>query len=308
MTILLLLLTGASVFSVGGMGEDMAAFRMPFYGPLDKARLEFTLSPEFDIMTEAGDIRNRFWTNPFLLNFRIPLNKTLALTLGNAERFNQSSDVYLDRDPLTMHLRADGGVDEVECRINANLPIAEFFGGGSYIFGASREVWEYDVGDYSAVDTFQYQYRGRIFSAGLRWRSFGVAYEGLGRVTMVKADADSAFDLPQRLSIRLTPAFGTYKLLLEFEHSLWTDNMSPYRVRLGLSRAANRLAYTYNPWYYNGIQEHGFDAGRVFSIRNIGFIDFDLNVAYRSHGTVKEFKVVPEIKLTLEEIFSRMKR
>jgi hypothetical protein len=301
-------LIGASVFSVGGMGEDKAVFQLPFYGPQNKAQLQFFLKPEFDITTENGDFRGRFWTNPFIVNLQIPVRDRILISAGNAERFDQSSDIYLHRDPLTMHLRAEGGMEEIRGQVNFNLPIAEIFGRGSYLFGGAREIWQYEMGDYSTVDTFSSAYYGSVFCAGLRFRFAAVAYEGLGRVTMARTQDDTSFDIPRRLTIGLTPVFGNYQLKFIFEHSFWNGYDSPNRVQVGLTRAGYHFAYSFNPWYYHGINEHGLSVTRSISIKKIGFIGLDLQASYRSRGGLKEFKIVPEFKLTLEEIFSRRQK
>jgi len=304
----LIFLFSASVFSVGGLGEDMSVFRLPFYGAQNQAQLQFEISPEFEVVAKDGAVRNRYWTNPFVLNLRIPVSDRVLLSAGNAERFDQSSDIYLERDILKMHLLAEGGIEEFRLQVNTNLPIAELFCAGSYLFGSSREIWEYEIGDYFTVDTFNYEYYGSVFSAGLRYRFLAVACEGLGRIKMFRADGDSAIDIPQRLTFGFTPVLGEYKVKLIFEHSFWNGYESPSRLHLGLGRGGYQITYKFNPWYYNGIQEHGLTAGRVIPLKKFGFIGFDLQVSYRSRAGLSEFKIVPELKLTLEEIFSRRKR
>ena len=308
MTYLLFFITNASVFSVGGMGEDMSVFRMPFYGLQNQAQLQFVISPEFNFIAKNGDFRNCYWTNPFMLNMQIPLSDRLLLSVGNTERFDQSSDIYMARDQLTMHLLADGGIEEFRAQVNANLPIAEFFGAGSYLFGTAREIWEYDVGDYISVDSFNYEYYGTEFSAGFRYRFAALAYEGLGRVTMSLTSGDTSFDLPQRLTVGLIPVLGEYKFKILFEHSFWNGYKSPNRFQLGFARGGYQIAYSFNPWYYNGITEHGLSVGRVLPLKNIGFIGLDLQTTYRSRGGLMELKVIPQLKLTLEEIFSRRRK
>lgn len=305
---IILFLTTASVFSVGAMGEDMSVFRMPFYGIQNQAQIQFVINPEFNIVTENGDFRGRYWTNPFVLNLQIPLNDRLLLSAGNAERFDQSSDIYMERDQLRMHLVADGGVEEFRVQVNANLPIAEFFGSGSYLFGTARESWEFEIGDYASVDTFNYEYYGTVFSAGFRYRFAALAYEGLGRLTMSRSAGDTSFDLPQRLTIGLTPVLGDYKLKFMFEHSFWNGHASPNRFQLGFARGGYQITYSFNPWYYNNVTEHGLAVGRVLPLKNIGFIGFDLQTMYRSRDGLIEFKVIPQLKLTLEEIFSRRRK
>jgi hypothetical protein len=308
MNIIVLILTSASVFSVGGMGEDMSVFRLPFYGLQNEAQLQFVITPEFDIIARDGVFRNRYWTNPFVLNLLIPVTDRILLSTGNAERFDQSSDIYMERDPLSMHLLAQGGIEEFHLQVNANLPFAEFFGSGSYLFGTAREIWEYTVGNYLSVDTFNYEYSGTVFSAGFRYRFCAIACEGLGRVVMSRSEGDSTIALPQRLTFGLTPVLGEYKLKIVFERSIWSGQDSPNRLQLGVSRGGYQIDYRFNPWYYNGIQEHGITAGRVIPLKNIGFIGIDLQASYRSHAGLTEIKIVPELKLTLEEIFSRRKR
>jgi len=306
--IVILFLIGASVFSVGAMGEDMSVFRMPFYGLQNQAQLQFVISPEFNIAAENGDFRNRYWTNPFVLNLQIPLSDRLLLSVGNAERFDQSSDIYLVRDQLQMHLLAEGGIEEFRAQVNANLPIAEFFAAGSYLFGTAREIWEYQIGDYASVDSFNYEYYGTVFSAGFRYRFAALAYEGLGRVTMSRTAGDSSFELPQRLTVGLTPVLGVYKLKILFEHSFWNGYESPNRFQLGFARGGYQFAYSFNPWYYSRIAEHGLSVSRTFPLKSIGFIGLDLQANYRRRGDLMEFKVIPQLKLTLEEIFSRRRK
>jgi len=305
----LLIIINASVFSIGGIGEDQGIFNTGFQRASGRAQIEFTLCPEFNILNEGSDFRNIFWTNPFVFNLRIPATKDISFSLGNKERYNQAFDVYLEQDPLVMHLKGEGGVEEIYCQVNGyagNYAEALFRGG--LLFGSAREVWTYTMNEYSNSDTFLYTYRGQIFSGGIRVLLFSLFFEGLGDLTMTKDSSDSLVNLPERLSIGLEPIIGGYQFQVLLEHSFWSDSLSPSRFKVGVGKANYGFSYFYNPWYLNGIKEHGIILTGTLPISNIGFCTLDLKSSLRSRGSLKEFRIVPEIKFSVEEVFGRRRK
>ena len=104
MNLILLVLVNASIFSIDGLGQDMSVFRIPFLDVYERARIEFSLKPEYNILNEDGEFRGKFWTNPFNFSFASPVTKGFVLGLGNLQRFDQTFDVYYDRDDLEIYL------------------------------------------------------------------------------------------------------------------------------------------------------------------------------------------------------------
>ncbi len=305
--ILLLCLLNASVFNVNGWGEDRSVFQVPFTGLLEKTQIEFTIQPEYTLISSNGDARGLFWFNPFRINLRVPVTPGFAVSLGNDERFNQSADIYLQRDQLNLHYRSQGGVEEAYAHGHLRLPVAEFCAGGSFLFGGSREIWDYDISDYVDTDTFQYRYLGWTIRGGLSVGIVFAAYEGLGHITMTASDRDSSRDMPGRLTIGVRPVIGSYNLTAVFEHARWPG--SPVnRFCVGVGRGRFRILYSYNPWYLDGINEHGLQCAYQYPVKNLGSVGLTLKTGYRSRGDLAEFSFIPELKITFEELFSRRKK
>lgn len=307
--ILLLCLLGASVFNVNGLGEDRSVFYVPFSGRLEKAQIEFAIRPEYTLISSGGDSRGLFWFNPFRISLRLPVTKTLVVSLGNEERFNQAADVYLQRDQLDLRYRSQGGTEELRAHGHLLLPIAELCAGGSFLFGGSREIWDYDISNYTDTDTFQYRWSGWAFRAGLSVGLVFAAYEGLGRLTMTSgSEADSSGDLPGRLTAGIRPVFGSYAVTLVYEHAWWPDDDPVSRLRAGVSRGRFHCLYSYNPWYIDGITEHGLQCGYCYPVKNLGSVGLILNAGYRTRGDLAELDLRPEFRITFEELFSRREK
>jgi len=308
MNLFLFIIINGSIFSIDGIGEDLSAFKTPFLGELNKAQIEFTISPEFDILNQGWDLRSIFWTNPFSFATKIPLGKGYTVALGNSERFNQAFDLYLEDELLDIHLVSKGGVEELHFQFNKTSRLTEIAFGGSYLFGGAQEIWDYHIGDYFTVDTFLYKYRGQVFYSGLKISLFSISYEGFGNLTMTKKRTDITLDIPERLSIGIAPEFKANKFNILFEHSFWTNYNSPYRFIINFSRRNIALSYLFNPWYLDGVQEHGLISSCVIPIKKIGFCILNLRSCMKTKDSLREFRIIPEFRLTLEEIFARRRK
>jgi hypothetical protein len=294
---LLIFLINASIFALGGIGEDNSIFRYPFLGVKGKARIELALRPEFNILSEDSDFRGLVWTNPFTLKLAIPITKGFIFGAGNLTRFNQSFDIFFSEDEGEAALR------------------------GSYLFGNASEIWHYYVSNYYLVDSFLYKYEGKIFSAGLKLRArelFDVSLfgEAFGSIVMERQDSDTMIDLPARVSFGITPQKKLMggRLTLFLEHSFWQDDneinefRSPYRFKLGFSRERFAVSYFYNPWYLQNIAEHGIDVSLAIPMKRIGTLTFDLGLSLKNKGVLRELRISPEIKLILTELFARRRK
>jgi hypothetical protein len=255
------------------------------------------------------DFRGIFWTNPFNINFSIPLGRGYVLGAGNLERFNQSFDVYLATDSLTLHSKGEGGIEELSFHLSKNFNNLELNVGASYLLGRSREIWTYMVGDYAATDTFLYNYHGEIFSGGLRWHSVSVIYEGFGQILMEKETNDTTINLPARLGAGFSPTIFGGKADLWFEHSFWQNSeyTSPNRLKIGFSISRVGLAYFYSPWYLKEIQSQGIEGSFFLPIKNFGGCNFLLKLCYKHKEALREFQIIPRFTLSLTEIFARRK-
>lgn len=311
MGLILLAIIDASIFSIGGIGEDMSVFRTPFADVYQTARIEFALRPEFNILNEARDFRSIFWTNPFNFSITAPITKGFIFGLGNLERFNQSFDVYMVRDELEMHLNGEGGIEEIYANINNNFGIGEIAFRGSYLFGNASEIWDYYINNYSLVDTFLYKYRGKIFSGGIRLKFVSVFYESFGNIVMEKQDSDTTIELPDRLSVGLSPEISGRKVNLLFEHSFWHNNndyRSPTRLKISFVKERLAVGYMFNPWYLKNIMEHGLDFSLNVPIKRLGSITLNFGCSLKNKDSLREFDISPEIKLTIHEIFARRRK
>ncbi|HEX7320139.1 MAG TPA: hypothetical protein VF399_07280 [bacterium] len=319
-TLLFLVLTGASVFSLGGMGEDQSVFRDDFVRRLNNAQIGFSLRPEFEILNESTDFRGLFWTNPFVFNLKIPVTSTIVASVGNQERFNQAFDTYLENDQLNVHLVSEGGVEEIYGQINnrigtageSGIPVAEVYFRGSYLFGGTREMWTYTISDYSIADTFVYKYLGCVFGGGVSVSILSCAFEGLGFLDMDMNNSDTALskDLPERLSIGLHPSMNEYQIDLVYEHPFWSDSgfRSVNRFLAGIHKNSIGIAYAYNPWYIPGVTEHRLALNSRYSFKGLGFGELTVSAAIRNKNSIREIAIVPELKFVIEEIFARRKK
>jgi hypothetical protein len=321
MAILLIYLTAASIFSLEGIGEDDCIFKDPFLELKDKAYIEVTLRPEFSILNKDGDFRGLFWTNPFYLKFAVPVTKGFIFGIGNQTRFTQSFDLYFNEDNLNIHLDGKGGIEEIYLNLNNDFGLGEIALRGSYLLGNASEIWNYYIGNFYLVDSFDYKYEGKIFSAGLKLRAKGLFdisafYEGFGDVTMEGEDSDSTIDLPDRVSLSIVPkakVLGGF-LAITVERSFWPDNgqsnvyRSPYRFKLALVKERFSVDYFLNPWYLNDITEHGIDISLSIPIRRVGSLIFDLGCSMKNKESLREFRISPEVKLVLTELFVRRRK
>ncbi len=311
MGIVLIVLLNASVFSVGGIGEDRSIFRMPFADVSQTARIEFTLRPEFNILNKGSDLRGIFWTHPFYFNLTVPVTKGFIFGLGNLERFNQSFDVYFEEGELEMHANGEGGIEEIYAQLSNNFGIGEMSLRGSYLFGNASEVWDYYIGAYSLADSFLYNYHGKILGAGIKIKFVELSYEGFGSVEMEKADSDTLIDLPDRLSIGFIPETFGGKLNILLEHSFWPehdDYRSPTRFKIGFLKKRVGISYMFNPWYLKKITEHGLDFSLNIPIQRVGSITLNLGCFLKNKGSLREITLFPEIKLTIRELFARRRK
>ena len=309
--ILITFLINASVFTINGIGEDLSVFGTPFIENTALGQVSFTVNPEYTLLSEGGEYRGVFWTNPLKFHLSAPVVSGFSVTVGNLERFSQSYDIYLQDSSLQIHGLGEGGIEEVYAGINKRLGAFDIVATGSYLFGNAWEIWTYSIGGYGLVDTFTYRYRGRIFNFGLKHRFFSVAYEGLSRLRMTKVEQDTLLiDLPERLSVSLSPPIGEWGIGLMYERSFWSDEnyTSPHRFRVSAKRGAVGLAYFYNPWYINDVTEHGIDLDLRIPLRNVGSAQIRMTVALRQRDELREFKFAPSLTLILNELFVRRRK
>lgn len=303
---LLSFLVCASAFSVNGIGEDMSVFSMPFSNIDRLTRLQFTLLPELSVMHQDGDYRSTFWNYRFEFYMGGPIAQWFVLDAGNTERFDQSFDLYYREEDLDLHVEAYGGVEEVYAGVGTRFKSAEIVFRGSYLYGTAQELWKYKVADYAKLDSFVYQHRGKVFSAGVRYAFLGCSYEFLGDFTAERDDFDTLIDIPSRLSVALFPRVLGGQLGLIVEHSFWPEEFrSPTRVKLSFAKERYGCSYFYNPWYLEDVTEHGIDLSFTVPMRNLGTVTFDLYSSLRSGGSLREIKISPRLVLTFDELFSR---
>lgn len=311
MNILLLLLIGASMFSFDGIGEDLSVFRTPFVASDELTRIKFSFYPEFNVLYSDGDYRGMFWSNPLNFSISVPITRGFTLMVGNCERFNQAFDIYSEDSLLQVHFFGEGGIEDIYLLLSKNFGIGELAVSGSYLFGNSWEIWTYNMANHSLVDTFTYKYEGRVFSAGFRHKLFSVAYEGFGTVdaTQTDVDDDTTFDLPERLSLGITPQIGPWHAEFMYEHSFGSeDAVSPNRFMVGVRRGVYGFAYRFNPWYIDGVHEHGLNIDASLRLRGVGSASLGLYLRYRNREDLREFQIVPSVHLVLYEIFTRRRK
>lgn len=308
---LIIALIGASVFSLNGLGEDMSVFRMPFTGIGSNTVISFHLKPEFTILNQGSDYRGIFWTHPFQFSLTAPIGKGFAVGFGNLERFDQSFDVYYQEDALDIYLEGAGGIDELYGTVANVFPAGEIVIRGSYLFGNATEIWQYSMGGYQLVDTFDYSYRGKAVCIGLRVKFISACYE-IGDVTVERPSTDTSLTLPQRLSLGVTPEIFGGRASLVFERAFWpgdSDHADCNRVKLGFHKKRIGVSYQFNPWYMGDITEHGvvFDY-QVPLMRGAGSVSLQLGCMLRHKDDLNEFSISPGIHLTLRELFARRRK
>jgi len=260
---------------------------------------------KFNILNEAGDFRSIFWANPFNFGLSVPFGKGITFSVGNRERINQSFDVFLSADELTMHAIGKGGIGEIFAGLDKDLGFGEIALNGSYLFGNSWEIWDYNISNYFQTDTFFYKYHGQIFSAGLELKPFLLCFEGFG--SLIMENSDTTIDLPERLSIGLRPRYFGGNVDLLYEHSFWQKNdyRSPNRFKIGFTKGKFRFDYFYNPWYLKYVNEHGLDFSWKILMKNLGSINININCCLRNKDSLREFKIIPAVTFTFNEIFAR---
>ncbi|MBE0433577.1 hypothetical protein IBX73_08960 [candidate division WOR-3 bacterium] len=311
LNILSAFLINASVFSVGGIGEDVSVFRAPLVSRDNITRIGFALDPEYTLLNQAGEFRGIFWTNPLKLSLAVPVTHGFSLMVGNLERFNQCFDVYLESGALQVHTVGQGGIEEVYGGLKKTLGPVDIMATGSYLFGSAREIWTYSIETYRLVDTFSYRYQGQIFNLGLRHQMFSVFFEGLGEVRKITMPSDTALiDLPERLSIGIYARAGELPFGFVYERSFWNDEVydSPNRFKAMVSRGGLGLAYYYNPWYLGAVTEHAIDVDFAIPLRDVGAANVKLVFALRSKEGVREMRFVPKLTFVLNEIFARRRK
>lgn len=305
------LIIHASAFSLTGLGEDCSVFDQPLVEIKRTAELSLLLRPEFSLLNEELKIRSLFWTNPFDFRLTIPIGRNFQFSAGNQERFNQDYDLYYEEDALTMHLKGIGNIEE----INATMQVARGPGRAAfragYLFGNALEVWDYFIGDFSLVDSFNYQYHGYTFSGALQYGPASVGFEGFGKVDVTKPSSDTTFNLPMKISFKAVPKLVNFNTMLMVEASLWDDKdtyRSPLRFRVGLGKGPYSISYSYNPWYIKNVNEHGLNAHWRLPVSRAGVIDFGLKLAMRSKGEFREFCISPQFRLEVNEFFARRRK
>ena len=316
MSIAVFYLLTASMFSLEGIGEDNSIFKDPFLGLKNKAHIEVKLCPEISILNSGGDFRGLFWTNPFHLKFAVPVTRGFILGIGNQTRFAQTFDLYYSEENLDIHLDGRGGIEEIYINLNNDFGLGEIALRGSYLLGNASEIWEYDIGNFYLIDSFNYKYEGKIFCVGFKLRAkslFDISafYEGYGDIDMETADSDSSIDLPDRVSLSLQPKAKFFNgfFTLTIEHSMWPETeqsdiyRSPYRFKLGFSKERFSFDYFFNPWYLKDVTEHGINISLAIPIRRLGALTFDIGCSMKNKETLREFSISPELKLVLSELF-----
>jgi hypothetical protein len=238
----------------------------------------------------------------------IPVYRGLIFSFGNQERFNQSFDIYGQRGSLGMYIQGRGGIEELYFQLNQHLHSAELFFRGSYLYGSSREIWEYTIGNYSIADTFLYKNNGRIFCGGLKLFFLSCYYEGLGTLNMDKDGSDTTYELPQVLGFGFGHNFNSLSFNLAIEHSFGGNWDRVTRAKLSVVQDRLGLSYSYNPWHYDGIKEHNLSFILKIQLSNMATISFNPYLGLRMKGSLREFFFVPEFELILEEVFARRKK
>lgn len=308
MSLILMLSISASVFSLEGLGQEQAVFQTPFMGLKHHARIEFYLKPEFNLLNKGKDFRGLFWTNPFYLSMEIPVYQEMVFSFGWRERFNQVCDIYSETEELNIHVQGRGGIQELYCQLNQRLNFAEFFFRGSYLYGNSREIWKFTIGDYSVADTFYYRNKGQVFCAGLKLFMISGFFEGLGKLDVEKAEIDTTYNLPKVLNLGFKHKFSDWTFSVMFEHSFWSDGNRVNRFKGTLEGRNFGFSYAYNPWYINNVQEHLLRIYLNIQLTNFATVSINSEMGIRAKGSFREFVFSPVMRFALEEIFARRKK
>lgn len=311
MQIMIVLLTGASLFSIDGIGQDMSLFDTPFMYIGQYARIEFTVRPEWTLLRQDSDIRSIFWSNPFEFYITAPVYRGFAVAAGNRERFNQNFDVFLENEDLRLHVVSHGGVEEVFGGVGYGTGIGEIVLQGSYLFGNTSETWDYLIENYNLVDTLLYTYAGSVFSTGITTRYVSCYYESFGTLDMTRPSMDTTIDLPQRLGAGIhIPALGG-RVSGGYEYSWWPQEYgfrNTHRLFIEYDRNRYKFGYRFNPWYLETVSEHGFDISYKIPLPYLGMMRLHLDCSLRQTDTVQEFMIAPQIELSIREMFVKRRK
>ncbi len=308
MGIFLLMCFSASVFSIEGLGQERGLFKEPFLGTINYGRIEFLLKPEFTFINSNSQVRGLYWTNPFCLSMKIPVYRGLIFSFGNLERFDQSFDIYAEKDMLSIHATGRGGIEEIYLQMNQQFNFAEIFFRGSYLYGSAREIWEYQIGNYSIADTFLYKNKGRVFCAGLRLFLFSCYYEGLGILATEKPSSDTTYELPRVLGFSIAQTTRDWDLGVFIEYLNTENNDKTVRFKISANKRNLGFNYSYSPWYLAGIREYSFAVFVRIPLGKYARISFSPDMHLRTKDSLREFAFAPVMQLTLEEIFARRKK
>lgn len=307
MHIMVLVLTGASLFSIDGLGQDMSAFQTPYMYIGKYARIEFSVRPEWTVLRQENDIRSVFWSNPFHLSIIAPVYRGFAIAAGNRERLNQNFDVFLENDDLHLHVIGRGGVEEVFGSVGYKILLGEFVVQGSYLFGNTYETWDYRIEDYNLVDTFLYTYAGTVFSAGFLTRYLSCYYETFGFLDMTAPSRDTTFKLPERLGLGVHTRLLGGRVSGGYEYSRWQKDYgfrASHRFTIAYDRDRFGVGYRFNPWYLERVSEHGMDLSYKVPLPYLGMMRLHFDCALRQTGAVQEFMIAPQIELSIQELFA----
>jgi hypothetical protein len=312
MYIFVMLLTSASLFSVDGLGHDMSAFQTPFLNVGKYARIEFNVQPEWTILRQGGSMRGIFWSNPFQFCLTTPVYQGFAIAVGNRERLNQNFDVYhLSGEDLRIHVVSQGGVEEAYGTIGYKTKLGEVVFQGSYLFGNTRETWDYLIQNYNLIDTFDYQYSGSVFSIGIGMEYVSCYYETFGKLDMTKPSTDTAFDLSDRLGVGVhVPLLGV-RLSGEYEYSWWPEQYGfskVHRFKVILDKDQYGFGYRFHPWYLERVREHGIEFSYTLPLPYLGLMRLNLDCALRETEEVQELMIAPKVELSIQELFARRRK
>lgn len=311
MSLMIILLTSASLFSIDGVGQDMSVFQNPYLYIGKYARIEFLVRPEWTLLRKDSDIRSIFWSNPFHFFLTAPVYKGFAIGLGNRERYNQNFDVFLESDDLQLHVMSRGGVEEVFGTLGYGTKFGEFVVQGSYLFGNSFETWDYLIQSYNLVDTFTYSYTGHIFCAGVYTKYLSLYYETLGSLDMSKPSTDTSYTLPQRIGVDVHAMMKGARISAGYEYSWWEsqyDFKNVHRFQIQFDQKKYSIGYSYKPWYLERVQEHGLDLSYKMPLPNLGTMRLHLELAFRETDKVQEFLIAPQIELSIRELFVKRRK
>ncbi len=312
----------ASVFSTRSLGEDRSAFAYFFADPGPRSSMTFSTNPVYNILYQSGDYRGSFWINPLSFNLHVMLPGRSALRLSLDDRFNQNFDIYTS--PVTAgshqfqrHIIGRGGINAATVAVS-KVWFEKFMTGvaAQPLFGTSQELWEFTLvnSGYTVTDTITYRYTGSCYAACAGVRTNRVTLQCYGeagpdltvKYTTGPNTSRRQIPLPQRYGAIMSVPLGRYLLRLQVEQSRWSDNTlrDPLRFRLEAASGRNRLAYRYEPWYIDGVVEHGLIYTRALPIAKVGGINLAMNLGLRNRGDLYELSINPSLDLRFEEIFA----